>query len=488
MIVFSGSSALIPGFINHITHLLASVALSSWEQAYRLLSFQDHNTRVVLLGTAMLGCAAGIVGVFTLLRKRALMGDAISHATLPGIAISFLIAMHFGWNEKSLPLLLVGATLTGVLGVLAILAVRNLTKIKEDTALGIVLSVFFGAGIALLGIIQQMPLGHAAGLESFIFGKTASMIASDAILISVASLLCLSFCLLFFKELKLLCFDETFAGSRGYPTTTLDLMLMGSVVVISIVGLQAVGLIMVVALLVIPAAAARFWTDKLGSMTAISACIGTLSGICGSALSAIYPRLPSGATIVLFCAGCFTVSLAVGSRRGLIIRSIRRIRMNRSIAGQHFLRTMFELTEDQEASLEQQEISIEKLNFARAWNPRELSDTIRRATNAEWITRIGSQIRLTKKGRIEAERLTREHRLWELFLIHHADFAPSRVDREADHIEHVLEPEIVAELEALLSENQKTIPQSPHLLTHHVAEDELQTRHAEPTHSSGNRE
>jgi manganese/zinc/iron transport system permease protein len=162
--------------------------------------------------------------------------------------------------------------------------------------------------------------------------------------------------------------------------------------------------------------------------------------------------------------------------------------MNRSIAGQHFLRTMFELTEDQEASLEQQEISIEKLNFARAWNPRELSDTIRRATNAEWITRIGSQIRLTKKGRIEAERLTREHRLWELFLIHHADFAPSRVDREADHIEHVLEPEIVAELEALLSENQKTIPQSPHLLAHHVAEDELQTRHAEPTHSSGNRE
>ena len=487
MIAQGANDALILTSIHHIAQLVGWIGLSSWEQAYRLLSFQDHNTRVVLLGTAMLGCAAGVVGVFTLLRKRALMGDAISHATLPGIAISFLIATHLGWNEKSLPMLLAGATLTGLLGVLAILAVRNWTRIKEDTALGIVLSVFFGAGIALLGIIQQMPRGHAAGLESFIFGKTASMISNDAILISVASFLCLSFCLLFFKELRLLCFDETFAGSRGYPTTTLDLMLMGSVVVISIVGLQAVGLIMVVALLVIPAASARFWTDNLGKMSAISACIGTVSGVCGSSLSAIYPRLPSGAMIVLFCAGCFSLSLTAGSRRGLVIRSIRRIRMKRSIAKQHFLRTMFELTEHREASFQNNEISMEKLALARPWNSRELSNTIRRATHAEWVTRIGSQIRLTKKGKIEAERLTKEHRLWELFLIHHADFAPSRVDREADHIEHVLEPEIVAELESLLSENQKTIPESPHLLSHSVTAELKEAQlFGEPTHSSEN--
>ena len=172
---------------------------TTWDFLRRLILLEDYNTRVVLLGTAMLGCAAGVVGVFTLLRKRALMGDAISHATLPGITLSFLLASVWGWNEKSLPLLLLGATITGLLGVIAILAIRNLTKLKEDTALGVILSVFFGAGISLLGVIQQMPRGHAAGLESFIFGKTASMVANDAVFIAAASFLSLSFCILFFK-------------------------------------------------------------------------------------------------------------------------------------------------------------------------------------------------------------------------------------------------------------------------------------------------
>lgn len=176
------------------------------------------------------------------------MGDAISHATLPGIAMAFILANFFGWNSKSLPLLLCGATVTGLLGVGVILVLRNLTRLKEDTALGVVLSVFFGAGIALLGVIQQMPSGHAAGLESFVFGKTASMGAADAKLIAAAALLCLAVCGLLYKELKLLCFDEAFAGSRGFPVVALDLALMSTVVIISIVGLQAVGLILMVAI------------------------------------------------------------------------------------------------------------------------------------------------------------------------------------------------------------------------------------------------
>lgn len=446
--------------------LFSENTVTIWQQLQRLTLLQDYNTRVVLFGTAMLGCAAGVVGVFTLLRKRALMGDAISHATLPGIAISFLLASTLGWTEKSLPLLLTGATITGLLGVFSILTIRNLTKLKEDTALGIVLSVFFGAGVSLLGIIQQMPRGHAAGLESFILGKTATMIASDATLIAIASLICLSCSALLFKELRLLCFDEIFAGSRGYPILALDLVLMTSVVIISIVGLQAVGLIMVVALLVIPAASARFWTDNLSAMTLISAGVGTLSGIIGAAISAIYPRIPSGAMIVLICAFCFSISIAAGSKRGLIVRTLRRLRINRLVERQHFLRTIFELTEVSDRSRTPKQLTLESLAFARTWNTRELDRTLSRACKEGWVTRIGEQISLTKKGKIEAARLTREHRLWELFLIHHADVAPSRVDREADHIEHVLEPEIVAELEALLLADQRRIPQSPHDLRH----------------------
>ena len=194
-----------------------SIDWPSWDQWQRVLLLQDYNTRIVVFGVAVLGCAAGIVGCFTLLRKRALMGDAISHATLPGLAMAFMVAVLVGWDERSLPLLWCGATVTGLMGVGVILALRNLTPLKEDAALGVVLSVFFGAGMALMGVVQQMQGGHAAGLESFILGKTASMGISDARLISAAALACIAVCGLLFKEFKLLCFDEGLPVRVAFP-------------------------------------------------------------------------------------------------------------------------------------------------------------------------------------------------------------------------------------------------------------------------------
>lgn len=439
-----------------------SIAWPTWEQWSRVLMLEDYNTRVVVFGTAILGCAAGVVGCFTLLRKRALMGDAISHATLPGIALAFMLANAIGWNAKSLPLLLSGATLTGLLGVGVILVLRNLTRLKEDTALGVVLSVFFGAGIAMLGVIQQMPSGHAAGLESFVFGKTASMGAADARLIATAAFFCLAICALLFKEFKLLCFDENFAGSRGFPIVVLDLALMSTVVVISIVGLQAVGLILMVALLIIPAAAARFWSEKLWKMILIASLLGTVSGMFGAAASALFPNLPSGAMIVLTCAALFLFSLLFGRARGVLVRSLRRTRVNRSIAIQHLLRAMYELLESSPGSAASPAVMLADLMPKRSWSAGRLHKTLVQAQLSELVVKIGDELRLTKKGRVEAQRLTREHRLWELYLITHADVAPSRVDREADRIEHVLEPEMVAELEAILTDDARSLPESPH--------------------------
>ncbi len=438
-----------------------SITWPSWDQWQRVLLLEDYNTRVVVFGTAVLGCAAGIVGCFTLLRKRALMGDAISHATLPGIAMAFILANLVGWDDKSLPLLLCGATLTGLLGVGVILTLRNLTRLKEDAALGIVLSVFFGAGIALLGVVQQMETGHAAGLESFIFGKTASMGAGDAKLISASALLCIVVCIAVYKEFKLLCFDENFAGSRGFPVIFLDLVLMSTVVVISIVGLQAVGLILMVALLIVPAAAARFWTDQLWQMLLIASLLGMLGGAAGAAASALFPKLPSGAMIVLACAGCFLVSMIFGRTRGVLVRLLRRRRVNRSIARQHLLRAIFELCESTDGE-PRKSVSLAELLPKRSWSQAGLRRAVRLAQQEELVTLLGDQVQLTKKGRVEAERRTREHRLWELYLITHADIAPGRVDREADRIEHVLEPEVVAELESMLTGETQAVPRSPH--------------------------
>lgn len=438
--------------------MLGALAADGWAD---VLLLRDYNTRVVVLGATLLGLGAGVVGSFTLMRKRALIGDALSHATLPGIALAFLIVNAGGGDAKSLPLLLLGAAASGVMGVATILAIGRYTRLKQDTALGLVLSVFFGAGVALLGVAQNAG-GDAAGLESFIYGKTASMLASDAMLIGVASLLCVAISVALFKEMTLLCFDSGFASSRGYPVGLLDWLLMGMVVVITIVGLQAVGLVLMIALLVIPPAAARFWTEDLRRMAWLAALFGAASCYVGAVLSAVYPKLPSGATIVLTAAAMFTLSALLGGRRGVLIRTLRRQHFLRRIAMEHLLRSVYEATETSSAD----SASLESLLAMRSWTPAHLRKVIRRAERKEYVRRdTRDVIRLTSRGEIQAEWLTRQHRLWELYLITHAEVAPARVDRGADDIEHVLEPETLRQLERLLeSEQRPKPPESPHAL------------------------
>ncbi|MEY2724335.1 MAG: Manganese transport system rane protein MntB [Planctomycetota bacterium] len=435
----------------------------------RLLQLQDYNTRVVILGTMLLGMGAGLVGCFTLLRRRALIGDALSHATLPGVGLAFLLAPLAGFDGKSLPVLLTGAAISGGLGVAAILAIRALPKLKEDAALGIVLSVFFGAGIAVLTIAQQMESGHMAGLESFIYGSTASMTAADARLIASAGLISTVTLLLFFRQLKLLCFDEAFTASRGYSVPLLDLLLMTVVMLVTIAGLQAVGLVLMIALLVIPAAAARFWTHRLHRMLIISAVIGSLSGLLGAAISAVFPDLPSGAVIVLVCSTLFFLSLLFGRAGGVLIRLQRRSQLQRAVDREHLLRGIYELREDDLRKMPAASLPvaarIHELTDLRSWSLRQLRRQISRSV-AEGLLwqRADGELELTDRGLIEAERLVHNHRLWELYLMTHAEVAASRVDRLADAVEHVLEPELVARLQTLLEKTHgsRLVPASPH--------------------------
>lgn len=440
---------------------------STWQ---RVLWLQDYNTQVVVIGTSLLGLAAGWVGSFTLLRRRALMGDALSHATLPGIALVFILAIVFGWEAKSLELLLFGATVSGLIGMATILFIRNLTRLKEDAALGIVLSVFFGIGTALLTIALDLG-GNAAGLESFIYGKTASMVARDAWLIGTTATVCLVITVLLFKELTLLCFDEVFAGSRGYPVWFLDVLLMCLVVLVTIVGLQAVGLILMIAMLVIPAAAARFWTERIGRMALVAGFLGALSGLVGSMVSALAPRLPSGAMIVLVAAGWFLVSLFFGPIRGIIPQALRRHQFQYKILRQHLLRAMYEYLEVHDHSLSTAQpsalVPIKRLLQMRSWSEAQLRREIERAQREGLVTAVTrDESQLTTAGVQEAARLVHEHRLWEMYLITYAEIAPSRVDQDADAIEHLLGPETIAELEVLLEREQHAegVLPSPHPL------------------------
>ncbi|WP_417386064.1 iron chelate uptake ABC transporter family permease subunit [Gimesia sp.] len=445
-----------------------SISLPEWKDWKRVFFLEDYNTRIVILGTTLLGMSAGMIGSFALLRKRALMGDALSHATLPGIALAFILATSFGMNGKTLPVLLSGAAISGLLGIASILLIRNLTRLKEDAALGIVLSVFFGAGVALLGIVQQMQTGHAAGLESFIYGKTASMVASDAWLIGSAGLTCMLISICLYKELTLLCFDEGFAHSRGFPVVLLDMILMGLVVVVTIIGLQAVGLILMISLLVIPPAAARFWTEKIFYLSLVATILGALSGMIGSAMSAIFPNLPSGAMIVLVATSMFLVSMIFGVPRGILIRKLRRYQLNRKVDRQHLLRSIYEYLEAHHMLTDDTKhpVPIADLYQMRSWSLAALQNIIQRARQEDLLQTVdGDQVRFTDLGLTEAARIVHEHRLWELYLITYADVASSKVDRDADAIEHVLEPEVISELETLLTQQSSTeILASPHTL------------------------
>ena len=229
----------------------------------RVLLLEDYNTRVVVLGVMALGAASGVVGTFLLLRKRALTADALSHATLPGIAIAFMIVVAFGGTGKSMVGLLLGAFIFGCIGVLSILAIRHTTRLKDDAAIGIVLSVFFGLGLCLLKIASEMPSGSAAGLQGFIFGKAASMVSSDAMTMLAVAVGIVLVTGILRKEFTLLCFDEKFSITQGWPVLKLDVVLMGMVAIVTVIALQSVGLVLAVAMLIIPAASARYWARNI---------------------------------------------------------------------------------------------------------------------------------------------------------------------------------------------------------------------------------
>jgi manganese/zinc/iron transport system permease protein len=272
----------------------------------RVLGFQaGYNTSIVLLGVSLLGIAAGVVGTFAMLRKRALMSDTLSHASLPGIATAFLAAVALGASGRSLWLLLGGAAASGIVGVLTVQFIVRNTRLPPDAAMGAVLSVFFGIGFVLLSYIQTLDTGDQGGVAKFIYGQTATMTALEATSIAVVALLAVVAAAALFKEFRLVCFDPEFADAQGWSVSLIDLLMMALVVAVTVIGLRAVGLILIIALVIIPPAAARFWTERLGTMTLIAALFGGLSGYLGAAASALLPRFPAGAVIVLVAGALF---------------------------------------------------------------------------------------------------------------------------------------------------------------------------------------
>lgn len=369
---------------------------------YLKLLFTDYTIRNITLGTAALGAICGMLGSFAVLRKQSLLGDAISHAALPGIAIAFLLT-----QTKDNNMLLIGALVSGLIGTLWISGIVRRTHLKTDTALGIVLSVFFGFGMLLLTYIQKLPNANQAGLDKYLFGQAATLMESDVKLLIYATGGALLILLLFWKELKVLLFDPDYTKTLGINTRFLDMLITSFIVLAIVLGLQTVGVVLMSAMLLAPAAAARQWTNRLGVMLIIASIFGILAGVFGTAISTMENNLATGPVIVIVATIFVLFSFLFAPSRGLLAREIKFYKNRRKLVLRKTLLLMYTIALGHEDTSHPHSNKI--LNNFQGFSPK----TLKKLEENGWVNVENSQWWLTPEGFKHAEKMNEFNQLEE---------------------------------------------------------------------------
>ena len=358
----------------------------SFTEYFELL-FNDYTLRTISLGTAILGAICGMLGSFAVLRKQSLLGDAISHAALPGIAIAFLIT-----GTKETNVLLIGALISGLIGAFWIRGITRRTHLKSDTALGLILSIFFGFGMLLLTYIQKQPNANQSGLDKFLFGQAATLLSRDVWFMASVTLVCLMVLLLFWKEFKIMLFDIDYAKTLGFNVKTIDILITSFIVLAIVLGLQTVGVVLMSAMLLAPAAAARQWTNSLGIMVMLAAVFGAISGVVGTAVSASQNNLSTGPVIVLVAATFVAFSFVFSPSRGLLFRQIRFIKNRKDLQLHKTLSFMFDIAKSHENISHPHTVKI--LNNFHGYTRKSLS----KLEDKDYIRVNGQMWSMTEEG------------------------------------------------------------------------------------------
>lgn len=405
-----------------------------------LLPFQDPNVRWVVVAMTMICTSASTVGCFTFLRKRALIGDAIAHAILPGICIAFMMA-----QTKNPLILLIGATASGWLGVLLIDLIVERSKLKTDAALGLILSVFYGIGILLLTVIQNSGNAAQSGLDKFLFGSAAAMDQGDVIVFTVFSIILLLIVFAFFPQFRLIAFDRDFAVVKGFPVRPLEFLLSMLTVLAIAIGIQAVGVVLMAAFLITPAAAARYWTHRLATMILLAVAFAVASGLAGTYISYVIPRMPTGPWIVTILTFFTFFSVMLGSRKGVVYAMLQRRRNRRKMLRENVLKCLYHLGEGDGKFKEPR--SHEEMQAKRKFTEEKLDWALKKLSALGLVKLNKGQAALTDKGVTTGARITRIHRLWELYLTNYMQLPADHVHADAEAIEHIITPELERELE-----------------------------------------
>ncbi len=385
------------------------------------LSLQlGYNATLVAIGATLLGVSAGVTGTFLFLRKRALVSDAISHATLPGVCLAFMLLVATGGDGRNLLGLLAGSAVSAWVGLLCMNWLTRHTRLAEDAAIGAVLSVFFGFGIVLLTVIQTMGVGRQAGLEGFLLGSTAGMLWADALIIAVGGAATLLLVMILRRPMTLVAFDPDYAAARGLPVHRIDLAMMGLVMAVTVVGLKIVGLILIVALLIIPPVTARFWSERSDRVVILAGVVGGMAGYIGAALSATAPNLPTGPIIVLVSFAFFVLSLFLAPVRGVLAAVMRHLRFQRRV---HIRQGLLALAQGQQI-----------------YEPL----TLRLLRRAELVRADGV---VTEAGKARAAKALRDEKRWETVRADQAHEATAALYDGLRDIETVLTQDQINEID-----------------------------------------
>ncbi|MEM1135276.1 MAG: iron chelate uptake ABC transporter family permease subunit [Bacteroidota bacterium] len=404
------------------------------------LLLKDPNVRWVLISVLLMCSSSAIIGCFTFLRKRALVGDAISHAILPGICLSFMFT-----QSKNPFFLLIGAFVSGWIGLYVIDFITRNSKIKTDAALGLVLSVFYGFGILLLTTIQNAGSAAQSGLDKYLFGNAAAMMLSDIKIFGLFSLVLLAIVYYFYDAFKLVTFDRNFAEAKGFPVKRIESLISILTVFAIAIGIQAVGVVLMAALLITPAAAARYWTFDLKKMILLSAVFAMLAGLSGTFISYTLPKMPTGPWIVTVLSFLALFSILSGRKKGVWAKWRKRKFIEKKMLKENILKCMYHLGESSS-------------NFYQLWSFAEMKDKrylpssqlrygIKKLEKEGLVSVKGNAARLTEKGFEEGKRITRIHRLWEIYLTKHMQLPADHVHDDAEAIEHLITPALEKELE-----------------------------------------
>jgi len=418
------------------------------DKLLEFFSFSDANIRFVTAGTVLLAVSSSLVGCFTFLRKRTLAGDVVAHSILPGICLSFLI-----FESKNPLILLTGAFITGWLSIIGVDYIVKNTKLKEDAALALILSVFFGIGIFLLTAIQHTDMANQTGLDKFLFGKAASLVGEDVLIFGFFGFVLIFLVYFFFKELTLLTFDKNFAKTSGLPVSFLETLLSTLTVMAVVVGIQAVGVVLMAAMLITPASAARYWTDNLKFMLVLAASFAAFSGVSGAFISYTAPGMATGPWMVLILSLIAFASFIFAPGKGIVHRWLIQKRNRRQICEENILKALYK-----QAEIEQdfeKGYTIDQLRLLKVLDENQLTDTMQNLQIDRFLRYKKGYYYFTKEGLEKGKRITRAHRLWEMYLTKYLHLPADHVHDDSETIEHLITPELEAKIAADLGNPQK---------------------------------